>query len=250
MNGRHLVAAGVLVLVIALVAALVMMLYLRGGEEGGKPPGPGLVVNGREYPWTELEGLEKRTVSGSEGVSLSAIINHSGLKNPREHQYRLVASDGYSKNVTWSDMLEGALVRTLDGKNVTLKSAFPSLPKRYSVRQLVEIQVIQTDTLAVCGREYTWEQPFDTMFESVTVGGLEGIRLSDLVNHTGLSGQADHRYTLIAGDGYNKTVNWTDMLAGALVFEGHKTVFESLPKAYHIKDLVEIIAVPLNNQKG
>ncbi|MGQ9582491.1 MAG: hypothetical protein ACUVV6_03140 [Thermoplasmatota archaeon] len=243
MRSSVLVAA-VVAVVIAAVALALVLLPRAGREGGGETGGPKLTVNGKAWEWAGLEKLERRTVSGTEGVSLSAIVNASGVGDPAAHQYRLLASDGYSKNVTWDDMVEGAVARVVEGGNATLKSMFPSLPKRYSVRGLVEIQLIETATLRVCGRTYTWEQPFDTMLEPASIGGLEGVRLSDLVNHTGLANPASLNYTLRAGDGHNKTVNWSSMCSGLLLVEDHGTFFESLPKAYQVKDLVEIEASP------
>ncbi|MEM4729514.1 MAG: hypothetical protein QXH42_07135 [Thermoplasmata archaeon] len=241
---RAIAAAGaVAVVVVALALALALLPSKKEGGSGGHSE-PALMVNGREMRWESLEKLEKRVVSGTEGVALSAIINSSGVATPRNHQYRLIASDGYAKNVTWDDMMEGIVVRVGEVGNNTLKTVFPSLPKRYSVRGLVEIQVIKTDTLQVCGREYTWEQPFDNMFESVSIHGFNGVRLSDIVNHSGLTKQAQHTYTLIAGDGYNITVGWGDMLSGALVLDGHRTVFGTLPAEYYVTGLIEIQAIP------
>ncbi len=241
---RFALIALVAVVVVAAGALAAVLLHGRGGGGGGGSEGPALLVAGRDWSWSALESIERRTVSGNEGFSLSALVNASGVSEPSAHQYRLLASDGYSKNVTWDDMLEGVVARVVDGGVSTLKSIFPSLPKRYSVRGLVEIQPIETDTLRVCGRTYTWEQPFDTMLELVNISGVEGVRLSDLVNHTGVAGPEALNYTLRARDGYNKTVSWSSMCSGLLVLDGHRSHFESLPKAYHVRDLKEIEASP------
>jgi hypothetical protein len=244
MNKYMYMGAG-LVVVLVIVGALVVLHPWSDDDEEEETPDVMLKVNGEEYAWKDLEDLGTKTVSDSTGVSLSAIIDHTGLSDPGSHQYQLLASDGYYKNVTWDNMEEGIIVEVVEGKDTSLKSVFSSLPKRYSVREMVEIKVVETATLKVGNREYTWEQPFDTMFDAVTIGEYEGIRLSDLVNHTGLADPADHNYTLLASDGYSKTVNWTSMMTGVLVSEDHKTAFEALPSAYNVKDLIEIEVVPI-----
>ena len=245
MNKLYIGAALVVVLVI--VGAVVALQPWAGDDdEEEETPDVMLKVNGQDYEWKVLKDLDTKTVSDSTGVSLSAIINHTGLGDPDTHQYQLLASDGYYKNVTWGNMEEGILVKVVEGKDTTFTSSFSTLPNRYKVREITEIKVVDTATLVVNGREYTWEQPFDKMFDDVTIGEDTGIRLSDLLNHTGLSDPTGWNYTLKASDGYSKTVNWTSMLTGILVSQDSKTVFESLPKSYQVKDLVEIEVVPLS----
>jgi hypothetical protein len=244
MNKTALAAVVVIVLVLGIGAVYYLTLPKDEGNNGTTPETK-FTANGKEYSWKDISGLEMKTVNGTEGVSLSAIINHSGLASPAEHQYRVLAADGFAKNVTWGNMMEGVLAKVVDGKNTTYKTAFSTLPKRYNVKEVVDIQVITTDTLTVAGRQYTWEQPFDSMFDIVGINGTDGIRLSDLVNHTGLATPASCNYTLRASDDYNKTVDWSSMQSGILVQDGHKTLFEFLAKAYQVKDLVTIEAVPV-----
>ena len=244
MNKTALAAVVVIVLVLGIGVVYYLTLPEDGGNNGPAPETK-FTANGKEYGWNDLSALEMKTVNGTQGVSLSAIINQSGLASPADHQYKVVASDGYYKNVTWGNLMEGVLAKVVDGKNTTYKTAFSTLPKRYNVREVRDIQVITTDTLTVAGRQYTWEQPFDSMFDTVSINGTAGIRLSDLVNHTGLATPASHNYTLRASDDYNKTVDWSDMESGILVQDGHQTLFEFLAKAYQVKDLVTIEAVPV-----
>jgi hypothetical protein len=238
-------AAGIVVVLVVVVAAAYFFMPTKKEKNNKETPQANVTVNGKAYTWKDMENLEMKTVNGTAGVSLSAVINVSGLAGPLEHQYKILASDGFYKNVTWGNMMEGVLVKAVDGSNTTFKTAFSTLPKRYNVKNVLDIQVITTDILNVTGRQYTWEQPFDNMFEAVNISGFDGIRLSDLINHTGLANQANYNYTLTASDGYNKTVNWTSMLTGALVLDGHKTAFETLPKGYQVKNLADIVAVPV-----
>ena len=238
-------AAGVVVVLVIVVAAAYFLMPANNGNNGNEPAQTKVTVNGKSYAWNDMDDLEMKTVNGTTGVSLSGLINNSGLAGQPDHQYKILASDGFYKNVTWGNMMEGVLVKVVDGKNTTYKTSFSTLPKRYNVKDVVDIQVITTDILNVTGRQYTWEQPFDNMFEAVNISGFDGIRLSDLINHTGLANQANYNYTLTASDGYNKTVTWSNMISGVLVVDGHKTAFEGLAKGYQVKNLVDIKAVPL-----
>ena len=242
---RMALTAGVVVVLVVVLAAAYLLMPAKEEENNGQNPQAQVTVNSKTYTWSDLDDLEMKTVNGTQGVSLSGIINHSGLSGQQDHQYKILASDGFYKNVTWGNMMEGVLVKTVDGKNTTFKTTFSTLPKRYNVKEVVDIQVIATDTLVVAGRQYTWEQPFDSMFEAVNINGTDGVRLSDIVNHTGLATPANCNYTLTASDGYNKTVDWSSMMTGILVLDGHKTVFEFLAKGYQVKDLAEIKAVPM-----
>jgi len=244
MSKLAVAAVIVIVLVVGVATAYYFMLP-KDEEKEETAPDAKITVNGKEYTWKNLDDLEMKTVNGTAGVSLSGVINHSGLAGQADHQYKIVASDGFYKNVTWGNMMEGVLAKVVDGQNTTFKTSFSTLPKRYNVKNVIDIQVITTDILNVTGRQYTWEQPFDNMFDTVTINGTGGTRLSDIVNHTGLANPGNYNYTLRAGDDYNKTVNWSSMMSGILVLDGHKTLFESLPKGYQVKNLADIKAVPI-----
>jgi len=95
-----------------------------------------------------------------------------------------------------------------------------------------------TDTLVVNGKEYTWVELFDD-FSTVTMDGNEGIRLSDIMNDTGLEDPGSHGYRIIAADGYTKTVSWDDMQNG-IIQESKETYFSDLPKQFYVRDVNEI----------
>jgi hypothetical protein len=75
-----------------------------------------VIVNGRSIPWDEIQanftsvtfqanGVEYR------GVRLSELVNSTSLAVPESYRYEIVsARDGYTKTVTWEDMLGGYLV--------------------------------------------------------------------------------------------------------------------------------------------
>jgi len=245
MSKLAVAAVIVIVLVVGVATAYYFLMPKDGENEKETTPDAKITVNGKEYAWKDIDDLETKTINGTQGVSLSGIINNSGLSGQADRQYKVVASDGFYKNVTWGNMMEGVLAKVVDGKNTTFKTSFSTLPKRYNVKNVIDIQVITTDIINVTGRMYTWEQPFDNMFDVVTINGTNGTRLSDIVNHTGLANPAGYNYTLFANDGYNKTVNWSSMTTGILVQDGHKSLFEFLAKGYQVKGLVDIKAVPV-----
>ncbi len=229
----------VIALVVAGVGAFVLMSPAE--ELTGDTTPIRASINGVDYTWEEmLANMETKTVNGDLGVSLSALINDSSLANPDTLQYQLIAEDGYFKNVTWGNMMNGILFQTEVDGNMTLITSFPTLSTRYMVKFLADITPITTDLITVNGREYTWDQPFDRMFDEANVSGNIGIRLSDLINHTDLANPDTHDFKLIASDGYNKTVDWTAMLNGVLIKDEHKCAFADLATSFHVKDLVAI----------
>ena len=71
-----------------------------------------------------------------EGVRLSDIIIESGLPNAASHDFRISASDGYQKDVSWDDMVNGYLVED------EFKTVFPELTRSFWVRDVISIEVI------------------------------------------------------------------------------------------------------------
>lgn len=94
--------------------------------------------------------------------------------------------------------------------------------------------------------EYTWGELFDDVdllneFRTITfeIDGesYSGIRLSDIVNDTGLANPSAHQYKVYASDGYQKDVSWENMLNGFLTLEDKKTVFPGLTRSYWVGGL-------------
>jgi hypothetical protein len=71
-----------------------------------------------------------------EGVRLSDVIIDTGLAKPGSHQYKIIASDGYQKDVTWEDMQNGFLVED------EFKTIFPGLTRSFWVRDVISIEVV------------------------------------------------------------------------------------------------------------
>ena len=101
---------------------------------------------------------------------------------------------------------------------------------------------INSDYIDINGQEYTIDQLF-FMGEQKTVESnselFSGIALDDLMLKTGVSNPEKHEYTIIASDGYQKTVKWENMKNGILTEEG-QSIFSDLAKAFRIKDIVII----------
>ncbi len=208
--------------------------------------GPTLIINGKEYSIDEIftKFTEMTITSGDQeytGISLSDLLNDTGLSDPGNDQYAIIAADGWTKNVTWTDIQMGVLVKA------QTMTAFPHLPGKYRVKDVVEISTITTPTLKINGWVYTWDQPFDKFDEVIMEDNesntYEGVMLSDLVNDTGLESPEDHNYTIIAGDEYSKEVTWDDMMNGIIIFEDRKSLFPEKEKKYRIKNIVEIEVV-------
>ncbi|MDG6224911.1 MAG: hypothetical protein QCI82_05290 [Candidatus Thermoplasmatota archaeon] len=230
---------------LAASAALVLLTVLVAGclesEEG---QGPTILFNGEEISLDEMfEGYGTITVNtgGKDytGVPLSNIVNSTGLASPGDHQYRITADDDYYQDVTWDDMMKGVLVEE------DTMTAFPGLPGKYRVKNVVEIETVSVPTILVNDHLFTWKQPFHMIDDTVTLkdadeNDIEGVYLSQVINLTIANDQASHTYNIIGSDGYNRTVSWEDMTQGILVEEGRKSFFPHLSKKFHISDIVEI----------
>lgn len=79
------------------------------------------------------------------------------------------------------------------------------------------------------------------MAEERTVEEYSGAALDDLMINLGVPDPETKAYTLIAADGYQKTVTWENMQNGLLTAD-MMSVFSDLAKAFRIKDIVEIKA--------
>jgi len=86
--------------------------------------------------------------------------------------------------------------------------------------------------------EYTIEQLFFISKER-SYETFSGIALDDLLKKVGIPEPENHEYTLVASDGYQKTVKWENMKSGLLTKEG-QSIFSDLPKAFRVKDIVKI----------
>lgn len=230
------------------VAAIAIGAYIaltwEGDEDGDNSSGVIVTVNSEEFDMGEMMAdFEIKTITAGNdvvytGVSISGIINESGLENPDDYQYKISAADGYYRNVTWEDMLGGVLI-----EDETM-SAFPILPGKYRIREVVSIEPVETETLSVNGRLFTWEQPFHIL-SSVTLmdnqsNSYEGIPLGDLINLTGIVGPEGSTFRITAEDGYSRTYSWNEISAGILDQAERKSIFPEMETSFWVRDIVSI----------
>lgn len=70
-------------------------------------------------------------------------------------------------------------------------------------------------------------------------GAYSGIALDDIILKTGITAAEDHEYTIIGADAYQKTVTWENLKHGLLT-EEKSVIFSDLPKAFRVRNVVEI----------
>ncbi|MGA1819911.1 MAG: hypothetical protein ACMUHU_02760 [Thermoplasmatota archaeon] len=219
---------------------------LEGGEDDEEKAT--IMINGNEYVIEDIfDDFTSVPITSSNdvvytGVPLKDLLEDAGVSDLSASTYRITASDDYMKEVTHLDIEKGILVEE------DIMTAFPELPGKYRVKDVVSIEPIEGDTITVNGKLFTWMQPFDLFTENVLVVNetteYEGVLLSDLINATSLVDPQLHNFTLTASDDYEQEVTWDDMLKGILVNdEDHMTYFPHLSKKYQIKDIVEISVV-------
>ena len=97
---------------------------------------------------------------------------------------------------------------------------------------------INSEYIDINGQEYTVDQLF-FIGEERTIEAFSGIALDTLMMKIGIPEPEKHEYTIIASDGYQKTVKWENMKNGLLTEEG-QSIFSDLAKAFRINDIVKI----------
>jgi len=97
---------------------------------------------------------------------------------------------------------------------------------------------INSEYIDINGQEYTVDQLF-FIGEERTIETFSGIALDTLMMKIGIPELEKHEYTIIASDGYQKTVKWEN-IKNALLTEEGQSIFSDLPKAFRIKDIVKI----------
>ena len=101
---------------------------------------------------------------------------------------------------------------------------------------------INSEYIDINGQEYTIDQLF-FMGKQKTIDSnselFSGIALDDLMKKAGVSNPEKHEYTIIASDGYQKTVKWENMENGILT-EEEQSIFSDLPKSYRVRDILKI----------
>ncbi|MBE9572688.1 MAG: hypothetical protein IMF11_18845 [Proteobacteria bacterium] len=104
----------------------------------------------------------------------------------------------------------------------------------------IYVNATQTDSkyINVNGQDYTIDQLFD-ISEEKTIETYSGIALDNLIVKIKVANPEKHEYTIIAADGYQKTVKWENMRNGILT-KARESIFSDLAKAFRVKDIIEI----------
>jgi hypothetical protein len=96
----------------------------------------------------------------------------------------------------------------------------------------------KTGGLTVGETEFSLNELFDTS-ELITVDEYQGVSLSEIINKAGIENPESQEYTIIAEDGYQKTVEWESIQEGIITSE-KRVIFSDLPQQYWIKDIAKI----------
>jgi hypothetical protein len=229
------------------MTALIAGCLGNGDDDGDGDDDTIITINGKEYTVHDIfEDFQTETVTGSdeisyEGVSLEDLLIDAGVTDIDQWQYEISGLDGYVKEVTHLNIKEGILIEE------EVRTVFPDLPGKYRVKDVVNIEPIEGDTITINGVFFTAMQPFDIFDDDVSMSNetatFEGVLLSDLLNGTEIVDPQDHNFTIRASDEYEKEVTWDDLLNGILVKEDMMTFFPHLTKQFYIKDVVEIEVV-------
>lgn len=121
-----------IIAIIVLAGSFSILMYNTLTEEDTDT----LTVNGTEYTWEDLfDDFDTTTLDDNEGILLSDIVEDTELANPEDHEYKIIASDGYTKTVSWDDMQNGIVQESKE-------TYFSELPKQFYVKDVVEIEVV------------------------------------------------------------------------------------------------------------
>ena len=234
-----------IIAVIALVAVVVMaMVFLL---PGGGTEAATMTFNGMDYTWDELEAeFGTENVDGNTGVPLGDIIEASNFGDlPSDDQnktlFRIMADDGWQKNVSWLDLKSGILIEE------DLMTYFPDLPGAYKVKNLATIEDVPLGPLAIINlnsnwagsAELTWDEIFDELDET-TIQGETGIALVDVLEYAGFTDLENATFTIEGVDGNAQSVNWTSIQTGILIEDKYMSSFPDLTGAYKVKNIIRI----------
>jgi hypothetical protein len=96
----------------------------------------------------------------------------------------------------------------------------------------------KTEDLLVGETVFSLNELFDNS-ELMTVEEYQGVSLAEIIDKAGIENPEAQEYTIIAEDGYQKTVEWESIQKGIFTSE-KRVVFSDLPQQYWIKDTTKI----------
>ena len=234
-----------IIAVIALVAVVIIaMVFLL---PGGGTEETTMTFNGVDYTWDELEAeFGTENVDGNTGIPLGDIIEASNFGDlPSDDQnktlFRVMADDGWQKNVSWIDLQSGILIEE------DRMTYFPDLPSAYKVSNLISVEDVPLGPLAIiqansnwgASAEITWDELFDELNET-TIQGNTGVALTDVLEYAGFTDLENATFTIEGVDGYAKSVNWTSIQTGILIEDKYESSFPDLTGAYKVKNIIRI----------
>lgn len=96
------------------------------------------------------------------------------------------------------------------------------------------------DFITINDEEYSLEYLFSSsIIRNLDSVNASGIALDNIITSINVNCPSCNSYKIIGKDGYSQTVTWENMQNGVLTSE-LKVVFSDLPKAFNVKDVVEI----------
>ena len=96
------------------------------------------------------------------------------------------------------------------------------------------------DFITINYEEYSLEYLFSSsIIRNLDSVNASGIALDNIITSINVNCPSCNSYKIIGKDGYSQTVTWENMQNGVLTSE-LKVVFSDLPKAFNVKDVVEI----------
>ena len=95
-------------------------------------------------------------------------------------------------------------------------------------------------SVSINGTTYSAKELME-MGSERAVEEFSGAALDEVVVSAGVDGPEAKEYTIIAADGYQKTVTWENMQNGILTPD-LMSAFSDLAKAFRVKDVIEIKA--------
>ena len=109
-----------------------------------------------------------------------------------------------------------------------------------------ELQKYQTDEkiITIFSQDYKLDDFFSNL-EIKTIqtddGKKTGVPLDSIITYIGIGCPSCNKYTFKAIDGYQQTVDWSDMQKG-IITEESRVFFPGLAHAFWVSDVIEIIA--------
>ena len=96
----------------------------------------------------------------------------------------------------------------------------------------------KTEGLLVGETKFSLNELFDTL-ELKIVGEYQGVVLAEVINKAGIENPEEQEYTIIAGDGYQKMVEWKSIQEGVFTRE-KRVIFSDLPRQYWVRNVARI----------